>query len=80
MLERINNYINDKEFRYTIYEDKIHIVNYEKILSLEDTFISIQSKKQIITIRGKYFSLRKLLDNEILIMGILSKIEVFYEE
>ena len=79
MFERMNNYINDNEFRFTVYENKIHIINYKRILSLEDNYISFQSQKEKITIQGNQLSLNKLLENEMLITGFITKIEVMHE-
>ena len=76
MLERINNYINDQEFRYTIYENKIHILNFKRIISLENNSISFQGPKQKITIIGNNFIVSKLLNEEMLVMGTIEKIEV----
>ena len=43
MFKSINNYINDNIFRFTVYEDKINIINYKRIISLEDNYISINT-------------------------------------
>ena len=76
MFERINNYINDNEFRFTIYENKIHIINFKRIISLEDSYISLQSINKKIIIKGEKLILKKLLENEILIQGNIFHIEV----
>ena len=76
MLKRISNYINDKEFRFTVYENKIHIMNYTRMIILEDQYISFQSTHKKITISGNHLVLNKLLENEMLITGMITKIEV----
>lgn len=80
MLDKIKNYINDKEFRMTIYVDKIHIINYYKIISLEDSRISFLTSKGRIIIKGNNLTLNKLLDDEVLISGDVSNIEVDYHD
>ena len=35
MLDRIKDYINDNEFRMTIFTDRIHIINYWKMKQLQ---------------------------------------------
>ena len=72
----ISNYINDKEFRFTVYDNKIHIINFNKIITLEDNYISILSSNKKINIKGSNLVLVKLLDNELLIKGSISNIEV----
>lgn len=76
MLEKISNFINDKEFRFTIYENQIHIINYKKIISLEDDKIIIQGNQKIINIKGTHFKLEKLLNEELLCIGQVQRIEL----
>ena len=76
MLERISNYVNDREFRIVFYGDKVHIINYQKIISLENNYISIISNNKKLSITGSNLVLNKLLDNEMLNTGIITKLEV----
>ena len=79
MLNRIKDYINDKEFRMTIFTDRIHIINYLQILSIEDERIAFLTNKGRIIIKGNNLCLNKLLDDEVLVSGFVSNIEVdFY--
>ena len=34
MINKIRNYIMDKEFRLTLFKDKLYVINYNKIISL----------------------------------------------
>lgn len=79
MLTKIYDYINDNEFRFTIYDDKIHIINYQKIISLEENYISFLTSNKKIIINGNNLSLKKILQNEILIKGEITNIEVINE-
>lgn len=76
MFNRVKDYINDEEFRLTIFDDRIHIINYLKIISLETERISILTKNSRIIIKGINLCLNKLLDDEILISGKINNIEV----
>ena len=76
MFNKISNYINDKEFKFTVYEDKIHIINFNKIITLEDNYISVLSINKKINIKGLELVLIKLIDNELLVKGNVSSIEV----
>ena len=60
MLNRIKDYINDKEFRMTIFTDRIHIINYLQILSIEDDRIAFLTNKGRIIIKGNNLCLNKL--------------------
>ena len=69
MLNRVKNYIMDQEFRLTLYANAVHIINYQKIISLESERIVISCTNKKIVILGQNLHLSKLLDLEILIEG-----------
>ncbi len=76
MFERVDNFLNDREFKFTIYENKIHITNFKRIINLDENSVSFQSNNHKIHITGTNLIVRKLLDEEMLITGNISKIEV----
>lgn len=80
MFNRIKEYINDDEFRLTVLENRIYIINYLKIISLDDDRISFLTKKGRVIIKGCKLSLNKMLDDEVLIGGVVSNIEVDFNE
>lgn len=81
MLNKIKDYISDNEFRMTIFTDRVHIINYLKIISLEESRISFLTKKGRVIIKGNNLFLNRLLDDEILIIGNVLNVEVdFHEE
>lgn len=73
---RIKNYIEDNEFHFDIFIDHIYIANYEKIVSLSDTRVSFVAQNKKITLTGNKLSLIKMLDDELLIQGNLTKVEL----
>ena len=79
MIEKLRNYIKDNEFRLTLLENKVHIINYSEILSLDSKRISIQTNDNMYVIKGYNLVLNRLLDNEVLIDGVILSIEVFYD-
>jgi len=72
----IINYIKDNEFKMLILNKKINIVNYTNLLSMSEERISLISTIGRIVIKGKDLSVKKLLNQEILIEGIFSTIEI----
>ena len=72
----LRNYINDVEFRVNLYKDKVHIVNYTKIVTIEKSRISIGYSSGMLIIKGKDLALKKLLDDEILNKGIINSVEL----
>lgn len=76
MLDRLYEYVSDNQFRFTVYDNYFHVVNFKRILSLEENYISVLSNNKKITITGSNFILNKLVDDELLITGNITKIEV----
>ncbi len=79
MLDRLYDYVSDNEFRFTVFENKFNVLNYKRILSLEDNYISILSNNKKITIIGDNFVLNKLVKDELLVTGNITRIEVVNE-
>ena len=76
MFNRINNFIKDNDFQTTIYNNKIHIKNYTRIISLEKNYISLYASNKKLIMKGNNLKLNKILDDEILILGEITAIEV----
>lgn len=79
MLDQLRNYMEDNTFRFTIYENKIHIINFQKIITLEENEIAFTTKNKMVKIFGKDLNLKKLLKDELLIIGNINRIEVMDE-
>lgn len=76
MLERIGEFINDEEFSFTVYENRINIKNFKRIITLENDYISLICPSKKINIKGSNLTLKKLVDYEMLIVGNINLIEV----
>ncbi len=79
MLEKINNYLDNKDLKITLFNNKLNILNYEKLISIEKEYISVKYKNQIIRIKGEELKLKKILENELLIIGKIKILEVVDE-
>lgn len=79
MLKKVYEYIKDEEFRFTVFNDRIHVVNYEKISSLNSDYILIDASNRKISIKGKNLILNRLYEKEILVIGEVYNIEVIHE-
>lgn len=79
MFNRINNFIKDNEFIINLFEDKIYIKNYQRLVTIENNYISLYTNKKKIIIKGKNMNLNKILDKELLIIGEFVSIEVIDE-
>lgn len=76
MFSRLSNYINNDKFSLTITDNMLHIINYKKILSLDEEYISVITDNKKINIKGDKLTPQKLLDDEILLIGKIKNIEV----
>ena len=75
MFSTIKNFVNDNKFSISIFDNCIHINNYQEIITLEETRVSVTSSLRIITIKGKNLTINRLLDNEILITGEVKEVD-----
>lgn len=80
MLTRIKNYILDEEFKISVFENKIDIKNYSEIDNFNDKKIEVIYVRGKVEITGIKLVIEKLLDDEILISGLINKIEFKYEK
>lgn len=80
MLQRIQDYIKDNEFRLTLFNDRIYAINYLEILSLESERISFKVDTGRIIVKGNNLRLNKLLEKEVLISGDIINIEVSHDK
>ena len=78
MFRKMHNYLIDDTFRFTVFKDGIHLFNYKEIMSLKNTNIVIRGEF-LIEVFGLNLVLNKMLDNEVLITGIIKDIKISYE-
>ena len=76
MFRNVKDYIIDKEFRFIVYKNKVNIINYNNILSIEKERISVSYSSGILVIKGKDLTLKKMLDDEVLIYGNIKLVEL----
>lgn len=79
MFNELMNFINNKDFKIILYKNMLNIINYEKIISIEEEYISIKKDNTIIRLKGEKLFLKKILDNELLITGKIKSVEVIDE-
>ncbi len=74
MIKDLRDYIDDKKFRLTLTDDKLHLVNYDKVVTIDSTYVSLLLEKKVIMIKGEKLTVLKLLEKELLLSGIISSI------
>lgn len=74
-MKRIKSYLNDTDFKLNITNKIIHIENIQSISKLEDNIISLNFEDFKLTIEGTNFTIKKLIEREILFTGIIKNIK-----
>ncbi len=76
IIQKLTDYIYDKELNVSIHKNKINVINYKEILHFNSSKISIEHDKGIIDIMGNKLVVTKLFNNELLISGEIKRIEL----
>lgn len=78
-LRNITSYLNNKTYNINLTPNKIYINNYNDIIKIKETIISIDFKDFILNIVGYNFKVLEMIDNEILFSGKISNMEYDYK-
>lgn len=76
IINKFRSYILEDEFSMNVYKDKIDIINYTTIGQIDTNKMIIYYDDGTIIINGKNLTLLKMLDDEILISGLINNIEL----
>lgn len=75
-IRKIVNYIKDSNFKINYINNSVNVVNYDTILEVRDSVITLKKEDKIIHIKGEDLRLNKLLENEVLVTGLIKSIEL----
>ena len=76
--DTFKNFLYDLNNFITIYENHLHVFNYEKLNKLSDTEIIITINNKEVTIKGENLKIKQMTKQELLIIGIILKVEFNY--
>ena len=76
MIKDIINYIKDDKFKIIFTNNSLDIINYDKLLEVKDTVVTIEKEKNVILIKGDNLRIDKLQDDELLIIGYIKNINL----
>ncbi len=76
----IINYLYDKDYIITMYENSLYIFNYKRLFDFNDTKITVTLNDREINIHGTSLSIVKMTKEELLINGTIKNIEVTVDE
>ncbi len=73
--DNIINFLYDKNYFINIYNNYIHLYNYEDLISLDDNILVIIINNSKLTIKGNNFKVIKMSKNELLLSGNVYNME-----
>ena len=74
LVRKVRDYLLDDEFKMIVLNNKINISNYDLIEYLDSDMVVVKYDGGKISIKGDNLTVSKLLNNEILISGIIKEI------
>lgn len=74
--DRLNDYLNDNEYKIIIKENYINIINYDEITDFTTNKIGIKYKNKIILIEGINLTITKMVTKEVLVTGNIMSIRI----
>ena len=72
----MKNQIFETKFKINITESNINIVNYNKIIEINDSNIIIEYNNKLLKLYGNILTIKKMIDDEILIQGDITSINL----
>lgn len=73
------NFLYDKDYFISIYDNYIHVFNYKDLISLTSKLIVLKMDKFSLEIKGEDLFITKMMPNEILIKGKIKNVGITYE-
>lgn len=77
--ESLINFLYDKDYFISIFENYIHVFNFRELKSLSSKKIILKLDTFTLDIEGNDLFITKMLPNEVLIKGNISKVGFIYE-
>lgn len=75
MFDYLDRYLIDKDYKVTISNGEIHIINYKEIEDFSSTRVVVRYEGGVTILLGTDLVVSKMQDDELLITGKLKSIE-----
>ena len=76
IIRKLNNYLEDNEYKIIIKDKQVNIINYDEIIDFTLNKISIKHKGKTITIEGTELFIIKMVEDEVLISGNINSVRI----
>ena len=75
-ISKLDRYLEDKNYEIIIKDNSINIINFKEIIDFSTTKISLRCENKIINVEGKNLIISKMLDEEVLITGVIFNVRI----
>lgn len=76
LINKLDRYLENKNYEIIIKENSINIINFKEIIDFSMNKISLKCDDKIINVEGKNLIISKMIDDELLITGIIFNIRI----
>ena len=76
IIRKLNNYLEDNEYKIIIKDKQVNIINYDEIIDFTLNKISIKHRGKTITIEGTELFIIKMVEDEVLISGNINSVRI----
>ena len=76
IINKLDRYLEDKNYEIIIKENKVNIINFKEIIDFSVSKITLRCDNKIINIEGKNLIISKMIDDELLIIGNIFNIRI----
>ena len=76
LINTLDRYLFEKDYKIIITNDCLNINNYDEIIDFSLTKIIIRCQNKKIIIEGRNLIITKMLDNEVLIKGTITNLNI----
>lgn len=74
--DKFRAYLKEDEFRINILKNKVNVVSYESIGHFDSNKVMIRYIDGTLIINGENLVVSKLLNDEVLVMGVIKSVEL----
>ena len=75
--DNLKNFLYDQEYYIDLYQDYIHLYDYEKLVSLTSTSIEIKFKSFLLKVKGQNLRIKNMDKKEMLIKGLIEEMRLY---
>ena len=76
LVDRVRGYLLEDEFKITMGPNYVNVLNYEEIMHFDNHEVIVKYRHGKIKIIGEKLVVNRLISDEVLVCGIIHKIEL----